>query len=67
MHALNVLPTKEIGKGTISSVINDVNVRLDVKYKGKNLTTVTVRVGLFGDNIASQLLQDKIGDNLSKS
>ncbi|MCG6537897.1 MAG: DUF3568 domain-containing protein [Syntrophales bacterium LBB04] len=67
MHALNVLPMKEIGSGTISATINDAKVQFAVKYKAKNFTNVTVRVGLFGDNIGSQLLQDKIGENISKN
>jgi hypothetical protein len=66
MRALNVQPYKEIGQGNISAVINDEKVRFDVKYKERNVTTVTVRVGLFGNKIASQVLHDKIGDNISK-
>lgn len=66
MRALYVEPYREIGKGTISSVIRDEKVRLVVTYKAKNVTTVSVRVGLFGNKIASQLLHDKIGDNISK-
>ena len=66
MRALNVEPSREIGKGTISSVIRDEKVRFVVTYKAKNVTTVSVRVGFFGDKTASQLLNDKIGDNISK-
>lgn len=67
MHAANVQPKKEIGTGSISAVINELNVKVFVEYKAKNLTLVTVRVGLFGDKNASHLLQDKIGDNISKN
>ena len=67
MHAKSVQPFKEIGKGTISAIINDEQVRFDVTYVGKNLTSVSVRVGFFGDRTASQLLHDKISDNLSRS
>ena len=66
MRALYVEPYREIGKGTISSVIRDEKVRFVVTYKAKNQTTVSVRVGLFGNKTASQLLHDKIGDNISK-
>ena len=66
MRALYVEPSREIGKGTISSVIRDEKVRFVVTYKAKNQTTVSVRVGLFGNKTASQLLHDKIGDNISK-
>lgn len=64
MRALHVQPYKEIGSGAISAVISDEKVQFTVKYKAKNLTTVSVRVGLFGNKTASQLLHDKIGDNI---
>ena len=64
MRGLDVLPEKEIGKGKISAVINDENVKISVDYKAKNVTTVSIRVGLIGDKLSSQLIHDKIGDNL---
>jgi len=64
MRAFNVKPYKEIGYGNISAVINDENVKFTARYKAKNVTTVSVRVGLLGNKAASQLLQDKIGDNI---
>jgi hypothetical protein len=67
MRALRVEPYKEIGKGTIAAVINDENVKFIIQYKEKNLTNVAVRVGMFGNRTASQLLQDKIGDNIKKN
>jgi hypothetical protein len=66
MRALNVKPAKEIGQGRISATINDEKVRFDVQYKERNVTTVTVRVGLLGNKIASQMLHDKISDNIAK-
>ena len=35
-------------------------------YKAKDLTTVAIRVGLIGEERASRLIHDKIGDNLVK-
>jgi hypothetical protein len=67
MRAVNVQPLKEIGMGYISALINDEKVRFDVKYKERNVTTVTVRVGFFGNKTASLLLHDKIYDNISKN
>ncbi len=66
MRALDVLPYKEIGKGTISAIINEGKIQLSIQYKTKNITIVAVRVGIFGDRTASQLIQDKIAENLSK-
>lgn len=67
MRALNVQPFKEIGQGQISAVINAEPVRFDVRYKERNITTVTIRVGLFGNKMASRLLHDKISDNIPKN
>lgn len=64
MRGLEVLPEKEIGKGKISTVIDDEKVNISVTYKAKNVTTVSVRVGLIGNKLSSQLIHDKIGDNL---
>ena len=66
-RAVNVQPLKEIGKGKIFAIINDEKVQIDVLYKGKNLTTVTIRVGFLGDKTASRLLHDKIEYNLPKT
>ena len=66
MHGIEVIPDKEIAQGTISTLINDEKVKFDITYKSKNLTTVTIRVGLIGNKLSSQLLHDKITDYLIK-
>lgn len=66
MRGLDVEPVKEIGNGKITSVINDENVQIGVTYKAKNVTTVSIRVGLIGNKLSSQLIHDKILDNLTK-
>jgi Protein of unknown function (DUF3568). len=66
MRALDVKPAKEIGQGRISATINDKKVRFDVQYKDRDVTTVTVRVGWLGNKISSQMLHDKISDNIVK-
>ncbi|MDI6777172.1 MAG: DUF3568 family protein [Syntrophales bacterium] len=65
MRGVNVVPYKEIGRGTISATINDEKVQFTVRYKAKDVTTVAIRVGLLGNKLSSQLLHDKISDNLS--
>jgi hypothetical protein len=65
MRSVNVTPEKEIGKGKITSLINGENVNISVLYKAKNVTSVAIRVGLIGNKLSSQLIHDKIGDNLS--
>jgi hypothetical protein len=64
MRGLDVLPDKEIGKGKITAVIDDEKVQISITYKAKNVTTVSIRVGLIGNKLSSQLIHDKIGDNL---
>jgi len=66
MRAVEVQPYREIGSGTITALIRGERVKFTVKYRAKNLTTVYIRVGVFGDKTASQLLHDKIGDNLGR-
>ena len=67
MHGVEVVPNKEIAQGTINALINDEKVKFDITYKSKNLTTVTIRVGLIGNKLSSQLLHDKITDYLVKN
>jgi hypothetical protein len=64
MRGVNVEQDKEIGNGKINAVVNDEKVKIEVLYKAKNVTTVSVRVGLIGDKLSSQLIHDKISDNL---
>jgi hypothetical protein len=66
MRGVEVQPDKEIGKGKITAVIDDEKVQIAVTYKAKNVTTVSVRVGMVGNKLSSQLIHDKIGDNLIK-
>ena len=67
MRGLDVMPAKEIGKGKIAAVIDGEKVDISVTYKAKNLTTVSIRVGLIGNKQSSQLIHDKIEENLSKA
>ena len=67
MRGTEVAPTKEIAQGKISTVINNEKVNFDIKYKSKDFTTVSIRVGLIGNKLSSQLLHDKIAENLAKN
>jgi hypothetical protein len=66
MHGTEVIPDKEIAKGTINATINNEKVKFYITYKFKNVTTVAIRVGLMGNKLSSQRLHDKITDNLAK-
>jgi hypothetical protein len=67
MRGIEVSPSKEIAQGKITTIINDEKVQIDITYKAKNLTTVAIRVGLIGNKLSSQLLHDKIAENLAKN
>jgi hypothetical protein len=66
MRGMDVDPIKEIGTGTISAMIENEKVQFAINYKAKNVTTVAIRVGVIGDKLSSQLLHDKIIENLAK-
>jgi hypothetical protein len=66
MRGLDVETLKEIGSGKISAMIENEKVQITANYKAKNVTTVSLRVGAMGDRLASQLLQDKIADSLTR-
>ena len=67
MRGVEVAPVREIAQGTITTVINGEKVNFDIKYKSKNFTTVSIRVGLIGNKLSSQLLHDRIAENLAKN
>lgn len=67
MKGRDVAPDRRIGEGTIKAVIDGEDVTIGLKYKDKDVTTVSVRVGLFGNKVSSQLIQDRIRDNLTRS
>ena len=67
MRGIDVEPYKEIGRGTITTVIDDKKVNISLNYKAKNITTVAIRVGLIGDKLSSQLIHDKIADRIVRN
>jgi len=64
MKASVVEIEKKISKGTLKAVLGGDNIRIFVKYLEKSLTKVSVRVGLAGNSIASEMIQKKIRENL---
>ena len=66
MRGKEVEPNREIGTGTINAVINDESVKFSVNYKSRELTTVGIRVGIFGNKLSSQMLHDKVSENIAK-
>ena len=67
MRGMEVRPVKEIAQGKITTTINDEKVKIEVSYKSKDQTSVSIRVGLVGNKLSSQRLHDKIAENLAKN
>jgi hypothetical protein len=64
MRGQEVQPKREIGQGSIRATINDENVLINVSYRNKTTTGVGIRVGMIGNKLSSQLLHDKIHENI---
>jgi len=64
MKAVDIATDKKISEGTIEAKVYDEEVRIALEYKEKNITQVAIRVGVSGSNISSQLIHDKIKQNL---
>lgn len=64
IKAVDLVGEKKISTGMIEAKVYDEEVRIVVEYKEKNITQVAIRVGVSGSNISSQLIHDKIKQNL---
>ena len=64
LKAMDVQKDRKIATGSIKANIQDEKVSILVEYVEKNLTTVSVIVGIAGNNMASKMIQDKIADNI---
>ncbi len=60
LKASDAVMVKKIAKGTLDGVLKGEPIRFSVEYLEKNLTKVSVRVGIAGNNIASEMIQQKI-------
>jgi uncharacterized lipoprotein len=60
--------TKELGSGKISTKEDEKNkkVNLTLQYKSPQETEVKIRVGLLGDETASNVIKDRIAGCLYK-
>jgi hypothetical protein len=51
---------KKIASGNLTAMIQDEKVRIEVNYIEKEITAVAVMAGTGGNNLASQLIHDRI-------
>ena len=67
LNATNIQKERKISTGTINAVIQDEKVVISVEYVDKDLTSVSVFVGVVGNNMASRLIHDRIISNLARN
>ncbi len=64
LKATDVERIKKIATGNFTAFILDDKVRVSVEYVEKEMTAVSIMVGSSGNNLASQLIHDRIGNIL---
>jgi hypothetical protein len=62
MKATDVERIRKIAQRSFSAMIQDEKVRILVDYVEKDMTAVSLMVGMSGNNLASQLLHDRIAN-----
>lgn len=66
LKAKDIQKERKISSGIIKAFIQDEKVTIKVDYVEKDLTSVSLFVGVVGNNIASRLIHDKIIGNLAQ-
>lgn len=64
LKAIDVERIKKIATGSFTALILDDKVRISVEYVEKGMTAVSIMAGASGNNLASQLIHDRIGNLL---
>ena len=64
MKATDVERIRKISQGTFTAIIHDEKVRISVDYVEKEITAVSIMVGTSGNNLASQLIHDRLANTL---
>ncbi|MEI7672719.1 MAG: DUF3568 family protein [Syntrophales bacterium] len=66
MKATDVERIRKISQGTFTAMIHDEKVRISVDYVEREITAVSIMVGTSGNNLASQLIHDRLTATLKK-
>jgi hypothetical protein len=64
MKATDVERIRKIAQGKFTAMIQDEKVVILVDYVEKEITAISIMVGTTGNNLASQLIHDRIASNL---
>jgi hypothetical protein len=67
MKASSLDKKMKISTGAMTAVIQDDKIQINVEYASQTLTLVSIRIGMAGNNMASQLIHEKIAGNLLKA
>jgi hypothetical protein len=67
MKASDLDKKMKISTGAMTAVIQDDKIQINVEYASQTQTLVSIRIGMAGNNMASQLIHEKIAGNLLKS
>ena len=66
MKATDIERIRKISQGTFTAMIHDEKVRISVDYVEREITAVSIMVGTSGNNLASQLIHDRLTATLKK-
>ena len=66
LKATDVERNKSIATGSYTAFIQDDKVRISVDYVERDITAVSIMVGPSGNNLASQLIHERIANLLKK-
>ncbi|HET6491038.1 MAG TPA: DUF3568 family protein [Syntrophales bacterium] len=64
LKATDIQADRKIEKGTIEGVLTEEKVKITVEYLTRTDTSVSVRVGTAGSNVAAKFILDRIEANL---
>ena len=67
MKASGLDKKMKISTGAMTAVIEDDKIQINVEYASQTQTLVSIRIGMAGNNMASQLIHEKIAGNLLKA
>lgn len=66
LKASDIQTDRKIEKGTIDAVVDEEKVKITMEYVTRTETSVSVRVGTAGSNVAAKYIHEKIESNLKK-
>jgi hypothetical protein len=66
LKASDIQSDRKIEKGTIDAVLYEEKVKITMEYLTRTDSTISVRVGTAGSNVAAKYILDRIDANLKQ-